>query len=74
MGDTVHPGPQAATSIKQIKTSPNSNVNLLQQITPAIGIGLIAPREPTERWPVCLDCFPVQPILLVQRRFGLYLR
>src|SRR5262249_52683244 len=45
MRDAIHPGPQRTASVQGRKTTPQRNVDILQQIAPSIRIDLIRPRQ-----------------------------
>ncbi len=52
MGHAIDPSPQATAPIERTKTAPQFNLDVLQQIAPPFGIGLVAFCEPSESRPV----------------------
>jgi hypothetical protein len=46
MRHPVNPGLEAAASVKEAKTSPKLDVNILKQVAAAVRVGFIATGEP----------------------------
>src|SRR5262245_10417870 len=52
VGDAVNPGLERASPFKPFEAQPKSDVDFLQEISPIVGIGLIGPGQPVERFTV----------------------
>jgi hypothetical protein len=49
VGDTVDPGAQAAAPVEPGQAAPERDVDILDQVTPRIGVGLVGPRQALDR-------------------------
>jgi hypothetical protein len=59
-----HPRPEGTAMIEQRHASPQFDMHLLKEVGPEIGIGLVAPGEPSKQCPMEPARFLVQIVLL----------
>ena len=71
MGDAIDPRPQRAASIERRETSPNREVDVLEQIPAFVGIGLVGVREPLDRGAKRVEDLVIEGLAIGTARCGL---
>src|SRR5688572_5310064 len=60
MGDPIRPRPKRAPRVERFEAAPELEVNVLQQVTPLLGVSLVSASETRQRGFVLCHCVLVQ--------------